>query len=81
MLWDNRATYYLLEFRWEYLLAFVAALPVKKWAAAFLSAREEQRWAKILQTFGVPFLALLFGLLAIMQLISSSFNPFIYFQF
>lgn len=80
-IWDERATYYLLEFRWEFILAVFAALPLKTILQNALSARQDKVWANCIVTWGVPVLALALGFLSVMRLVSSSFNPFIYFQF
>lgn len=80
-LWDARASYFLLSFRLEYLLAALAALPLKRWVEAALEKRSEHRLPRLLLAWGPPILALALFALSIMRLVSSSFNPFIYFQF
>ncbi len=78
---DERTTYYLLQFRWELLLAIPAAMPVKQWLQTWLEARRGTTWSQVLLLWGPKLLALgLFGL-AFLRLVSSSFNPFIYFRF
>ena len=79
--WDGQATYYLLEFRWELLIALLASLPPKKAVHSFLERREERLWANFLLNWGAPALSLILGFFSVMRLITSSFNPFIYFQF
>ena len=80
-LWDGQATYYLIAFAPELVLGVFAALPVKNWLAAWLEAREAKPWARLLRHWGPPVLALALFALCVMRLLSSSFNPFIYFQF
>ena len=77
---DGRTTYYLLEFRWELLLAIPAAMPVKSWLQNWLESKSGAA-AQALLAWGPKLIALgLFGL-SFLRLVSSSFNPFIYFRF
>ena len=77
---DGRTTYYLLEFRWELLLAIPAAMPVKSWLQNWLESKSGAA-AQALLAWGPKLMALgLFGL-SFLRLVSSSFNPFIYFRF
>ena len=79
----GQALYYLKEFKWELLLAIPAALPLKVWLQGKLQKKEEgggvlARWTL---TWGVRILALGVFFLSFLTLLSSSFNPFIYFRF
>ena len=77
---DGRTTYYLLEFRWELLLAIPAAMPVKSWLQNWLESQSGAA-AQALLAWGPKLIALgMFGL-SFLRLVSSSFNPFIYFRF
>lgn len=77
---DGRTTYYLLEFRWELLLAIPAAMPVKSWLQNWLESKSGTA-AQALLAWGPKLIALgMFGL-SFLRLVSSSFNPFIYFRF
>lgn len=77
---DGRTTYYLLEFRWELLLAIPAAMPFKSWLQNWLESKSGAA-AQALLAWGPKLMALgLFGL-SFLRLVSSSFNPFIYFRF
>lgn len=77
---DDRTTYYLLEFRWELLLAIPAAMPVKSWLQNWLESKCGTA-AQALLAWGPKLIALgAFGL-SFLRLVSSSFNPFIYFRF
>lgn len=77
---DGRTTYYLLEFRWELLLAIPAAMPVKSWLQNWLESKSSAA-AQALLAWGPKLIALgTFGL-SFLRLVSSSFNPFIYFRF
>ena len=76
---DGQAAYYLLEYWPEWLLAIVASLPVKGWL-------QEKRnpggnLGQTILIWAPKGLAL--GLLGLsyLKLVTSSFNPFIYFQF
>ena len=77
----GQATYYLLEFRWELLLGVLACLPWKNWAQSFLAARQQARWAQAVSAWGPKLLALCLGFWSVVELVSSTFNPFIYFRF
>jgi Predicted membrane protein involved in D-alanine export len=80
-LMDGQAEYYLRQFRWELLLAISACLPLKHWLKAQLEQRQESRLAQGVRAFAPPLLALASGGLALLYLVGSGFNPFIYFQF
>ncbi len=76
---DGRTTYYLLEFRWELLLAIPAAMPVKSWLQNWLESKSGAA-AQALLAWGPKLIALgMFGL-SFLRLVSSSFKPFIYFR-
>ena len=77
----GQATYFLLEYRWELLAAILAALPVKLWAERLLEARKEKRAARALSLWGPRLLALALGFWSFVRLVSSTFDPFIYFRF
>lgn len=77
----GQAVYWLLEFRWELLAAVICALPLKMWAENFLSRRQDKNWSAALTAWGPKILALALGFWSIVTLVSSTFNPFIYFRF
>jgi alginate O-acetyltransferase complex protein AlgI len=79
--WNDQATYYLLEYRWELLIAVIASLPLKNAVQKAMEKRKEQLWANGLCIFAPPVLSLGLGFLSVMRLVSNGFNPFIYFQF
>ena len=78
---DGQALYYLRQFRWELLLAIPACLPLKHWLKAQLDKRQDKLAARAVSAFAPPVLALATGGLALLYLVGSGFNPFIYFQF
>lgn len=80
---SGEALYYFKEFRWELLLAVPAALPLKGLLERRLNrrAREGSRPAAVLLAWGPPALALALLALSAVKLVSSTFNPFIYFRF
>ncbi len=80
---SGEALYYFKEFRWELLLAVPAALPLKGLLERRLNrrAREGSRPAAALLAWGPPALALALLALSAVKLVSSTFNPFIYFRF
>ena len=76
---DGQALYYLLQFWPEWVLALIAFLPVKRWAQSWLEARGSAGQAVALWVPRVLALGLL--ALSYLELVTGSFNPFIYFQF
>ena len=76
---DGQAAYYLLEYWPEWLLAIVAGLPVKGWLQEKL--KQGGNLGQTILIWAPKGLAL--GLLGLsyLKLVTSSFNPFIYFQF
>lgn len=79
--WDGQATYYLLQFRWELIIAVFASLPLKNYIVKRLETKNSNRLIYNMLILGPPVLALVFGFLSVISLLGSSFNPFIYFQF
>jgi len=77
---DQWAVYYLMEYRWELLLAIPAALPLKNWCQAWLKGRDS-RWSRLVETWAPKGLAVALFSLSFLALLSSTFNPFIYFRF
>jgi len=82
-LWSGETAYYLTEFRWELLIAIPAALPVKLWLEGLLVRAETAGSSAASAARVLLPRALALGLFALsfLQLLSSSFNPFIYFRF
>ena len=76
---DGQALYYLLQFWPEWVLALIAFLPVKQWLQSWLEARGSAGQAAALWAPRVLALGLL--ALSYLELVTGSFNPFIYFQF
>ena len=78
--WNHQATYLLLEYRWELLAALVFSCPV---LPALVNALEKRgsKAGNLILTWGKPLLALALGALAVMELLASGFQPFLYFQF
>ena len=76
---DGQALYYLLQFWPEWVLALIAFLPVKQWLQSWLEARGSAGQAVALWAPRVLALGLL--ALSYLELVTGSFNPFIYFQF
>ena len=82
-LWSGETAYYLSEFRWELLVGVIAALPVKNRLEAALGRWEAHGSRLAAGTLAVAPRVLALGLfaLSLVTLLSSSFNPFIYFRF
>ena len=76
---DGQTLYYLLQFWPEWVLALIAFLPVKQWLQSWLEARGSAGQAAALWAPRVLALGLL--ALSYLELVTGSFNPFIYFQF
>ena len=77
---DGRSLYYLLQFRWELLLAIPASLPLRDWALRRLEVRGTA-FSGLVLTWGPKAAALGLFALSFLRLVSSSYNPFIYFRF
>lgn len=80
---SGETVYYLREFCWELLLAVLAALPIKLWLSRALETRQQagSGLAAGALLLGPRVLALAVFALSALMLISSGFNPFIYFRF
>ena len=78
--WSNQVTYLLHQYRWELMAACVLSLPV----VPLLREKLRQRGGALADAVfygAVPLLALALTVLCSVRLVSSGFNPFIYFQF
>ena len=78
--WSGETAYYLLQFRWELLLAIPAAMPLRDWLRRRLEEREDRLSALALDV-GPRVLAFALLGFSVMRLLSSSFRSFLYFQF
>ena len=72
---QRQTVYLLVEYRWEFLACIVGSLPVAKWFAA----RRDARGSALLVLENV-WAAAVFAL-SVVWMLSSTFNPFIYFRF
>lgn len=79
--WNDQATFLLLEYRWELLAAIIGSLPIKTVFQKFPMFREKDDVKAFLLVFCGPLFSLTVGTLSVVRLVSSGFNPFIYFQF
>lgn len=75
----GQTVYYLLEFWPEWLAAILACLPIKPALQAGLEGRGG--WRERLLVWGPKLLALVLLALSYAQLVTGSFNPFIYYRF
>ncbi len=73
----GQAVYFLKQYGVFLLIGVIASLPVKRWAEEALRRRGKEN----LLEWGAALLALVLLGLSFLQLISSTFNPFIYFRF
>ncbi len=82
-LWGGEAAYCLSQYRWEWLIAVPAALPIRDWAKQGLERRSAKgsKAAEVTLLLGPKLLALVLLGLSAVQLISSSVRSFLYFQF
>lgn len=80
-LWNNQATYLVLQYRWELVIAVIASLPIKVTLHHILEKHRDSNLSVIVLNLGVPLFSLAIGTLSFISLVSSGFNPFIYFQF
>ena len=71
----GQGVYYLLEYWPEFLVGILACMPIKPWLEQWLSPDNP------LLVWAPKLLALLLFALSYITLITSSFNPFIYFRF
>ena len=79
-LWSEQVTYLLLQYRWELLVACVLSCPVVPTLLARCEKNGGKTAAAVLYVV-MPLLALVLAGWSCVRLVSSGFNPFIYFQF
>lgn len=77
---DHQTVYYVLEYAPELLCSLVAVFPLKHWLRRALE-RRQSTVGNLLLTCAPPVLALILFALSYIQLVTGSFNPFIYFRF
>ena len=70
----KQALYLLLEYRFEFIACVLLSIPVVPWLSRKLEGRPWLEPARMLPALGVFALSLL-------SLVSTTFNPFIYFRF
>ena len=78
---DQQTIYYLLQYRWEFIFALFASLPLKEIPKRFLQKKPDCAVRKTLVFGGAPVLAMMLFMLSYIRLAAGSFNPFIYFRF
>lgn len=78
---DGQTVYYLLEYASVLVLAVIACLPWKNWLRSFLEQRSDRPFCRLLLLWWPRCAALALLAICYIKLLSSSFNPFIYFRF
>ena len=76
---SGQSIYYILQFLPEWILAFVACLPIKQWVQS--SLWQDNKTGQLVLHYTSRIAALLLLMLSYSELVTGSFNPFIYFQF
>ena len=76
---SGQSIYYILQFLPEWILAFVACLPIKQWVQS--SLWQNNKTGQLVLYYTSRIAALLLLMLSYSELVTGSFNPFIYFQF
>lgn len=77
---DNSARYYLLEYRYAFILSILFATPIYPYLSKMLKKSQTEKTVNLC-SYGELILLPMVFLLTIMYLVNSSFNPFIYFRF
>ena len=79
-LWNRQATYLVLQYRWNFIIALLFSLPIYPTVRRLLT-ENNTKLSNFILNWGIPSFALAVGYLSVMNLLASDFNPFIYFQF
>ncbi len=79
-LFDEVTIYYLRQYAPELICALLAIFPIKPALQSALERRNTTA-SKLILSWAPPVIALLLFAVSYMQLVTGSFNPFIYFQF
>lgn len=80
ILFDDQTVYYLLEYAPEIIIGVLACLPFKIWIGTALE-KKNTGWSRALLNYAPPAIAIVLFFLSYTQLVTTSFHPFIYFQF
>lgn len=81
--WSGEPVYYLRQYAWEWVVAVIAAMPVKDWLSARLEARRAAGSAAAAATlaWGVKLLAFILLGWSVVRILSTGVQSFLYFQF
>ena len=81
--WSGESVYYLRQYAWEWVVAVIAAMPVKDWLSARLEARRAAGSAAAAATlaWGVKLLAFILLGWSVVRILSTGVQSFLYFQF
>lgn len=78
---SNQALYYIIEYKYELIVAFIASMPIYPILLDRLKAMKNVRIYELINYYiKYAVLIALFGI-CIINLVNSTFNPFIYFKF
>lgn len=78
-LWNRQATYLVLQYRWNFIIALLFSLPIYPTVRRLLT-ENNTKLSNFILNWGIPSFALAVGYLSLMNLLASDFNPFIYFK-
>lgn len=78
---DNQAIYYLVQYRYAFIIAIIATTPMCPFISKKLKEISRPYLENVVFNGIEPILLISLFLLCIMYLVNSTFNPFIYFRF
>lgn len=80
-LWSNQTLYWLLQYRYEFIIAFIFSMPIKNIIQLAFFKRRKKAFFRLALNWCPIFIALVLFAISYIELVSGSFNPFIYFRF
>lgn len=78
---NNQGIYYLVEFKYEFIISIIASMPIYPLIKVKVEKIETPWMKNLILSYIKPFFLISLFLLSIMYLVNSTFNPFIYFRF
>nr|WP_278184191.1 MBOAT family O-acyltransferase [Clostridium kluyveri] len=78
---SNEAIFYITEYKFEFLIAFIFSMPVGLMIVRLINTLRSKKLTYFFIDFVKPIIDIALFIVSIIYLVNSTFNPFIYFKF
>ena len=79
--WDSQTLYWLIQYKYEFIAAIIFSMPIKNIFYKGFLIRRKKVFFRFSLNWCPVFIALILFIYSYIELVSGSFNPFIYFRF